>query len=471
MKKLRCFSIIIAIMMLVALPFSSFAGGPISEAEAQMENASSNTQLIDSIETRSTAYPMFNIRPKSSSGTTRYYLNVYAGTDANGTNVCLWQSDGSSEQKWIRMPGTVDGTYMLRTACSSTRVLDAYRPLQSGANADIYSPNDPPAQNLILEPVGDTYVIRLNSNQNLVLTAGNNANNSNVTWTTYQEGNTRQLWYLEQVTNPYAGLDFRYMFWDEDHLEDLSTNYGELGYNPNSGHYGIDIWAETGRPIYSATGGTVIASGGAQWIYRNGTTSTTTPHTSMGYYVVVKSDVLDPITGRYIYLRYLHMNEMPYVYTNDTVGQNVVLGVVGDTGAYVVERIPHLHFDANTMTSNQMWGDNMTASNTINPVNLFPYVSFPSSYYRYGSYVGRSTGIASEPNSITNVGHWEIIPETMVDLRYIEEVGVESFEQWADTLEAGELSVESLCETFALSQADISRINQTYSLQSSVELQ
>lgn len=98
---------------------------------------------------------VYKIRNKE----TGKYLNVNYGTDANGTNVTQFTGDGSIEQKWKAVQNS-NGTWKFYAMCSSNgtnRVLDVMRTggsangsISTGNNIDIWSPNDPEAQNWTL---------------------------------------------------------------------------------------------------------------------------------------------------------------------------------------------------------------------------------------------------------------------------------------------------------------------------------
>lgn len=87
-----------------------------------------------------------------------------------------------------------------------------------------------------------------------------------------------------------------------------------------------------------------------------------------GYYVVVVGD--GGLTTRY-----LHMKSQPSVSVNDTVTQSTLLGYVGSTGT---SSGAHLHLDVNTVGA--YYGgtnsNNVNKDTTINPVTLFPQISF-----------------------------------------------------------------------------------------------
>lgn len=84
----------------------------------------------------------------------------------------------------------------------------------------------------------------------------------------------------------------------------------------------------------------------------------------------------DPVSGRSMYVRFLHMRD-PALITTGSVAKNKTLGYVGNSGTVT----PHLHLDINTLTSSQASGGAFSAAITINPVRLFPNISFPSNYY------------------------------------------------------------------------------------------
>ena len=140
------------------------------------------------------------------------YLNVYAGKDADGTNVCVWERDGSPEQNYT-ISACGGGKYKLHPACSSSRVIDVNRgnsydnPLKAGLNVDLWRTNDAPAQEFYITHVGNNlYKIELAALSGHVLQANSpNKNNGNVTLERYT-GASNQHWKIlkngTQVTEP-----------------------------------------------------------------------------------------------------------------------------------------------------------------------------------------------------------------------------------------------------------------------------
>ncbi|MFA9381471.1 MAG: RICIN domain-containing protein, partial [Acetanaerobacterium sp.] len=132
------------------------------------------------------------------------YLNVYAGTDANGTKAVMWAGDGSVDQKFRLSNNTsFSRLYAMCSFGGAGRVLDAYKPGQyvlNGTTAEIWNPTDDTAQLLCISEVGTKYKVALQSNTSLALTASGSANNCAVTYTTYTEA-ANQLWTLQRISD------------------------------------------------------------------------------------------------------------------------------------------------------------------------------------------------------------------------------------------------------------------------------
>lgn len=137
-------------------------------------------------------------------------LNVNYGTDANGTNVTQYTKDGSREQYFKLVYNSSRDSYKLYTMCSSNgtnRVIDIYRPIQSGANVDIWASNDDDAQDLkIINRGNGYYSLHPRYNTSLALTSYGTGNgsgsgttstsNGNVFVTNYS-GSNNQLWAMK----------------------------------------------------------------------------------------------------------------------------------------------------------------------------------------------------------------------------------------------------------------------------------
>ena len=122
-------------------------------------------------------------------------LIVDYGRDEIDVNVYQWTADNSTEQSF-RMNLMSDGSYMIRTMCSSdgtNRTLDIVKSngnIVSGANVDIYNPVDTIAQRWLFVKTGtNTYKIVPQYNKTLALTAFGNSNGSASGTTASSEGN------------------------------------------------------------------------------------------------------------------------------------------------------------------------------------------------------------------------------------------------------------------------------------------
>ena len=113
----------------------------------------------------STAYAMCNVANPCAS------LGAASDSPGSGTNVGVYQSNGSSGQKWLLTLGS-DGYYTITSAANKSLVLDAAKnPPVSGANISAFQSNGGANQKWTLVPSGSSYVITNAANSSLVLDA------------------------------------------------------------------------------------------------------------------------------------------------------------------------------------------------------------------------------------------------------------------------------------------------------------
>jgi len=142
------------------------------------------------------------------------YLNVYAGKDANGTNVCVWDKDGSPEQKF-KLVDRGGNVFALYPQSSNGKVVDVNRgssysnPLKGGLNVDIWETNDTQAQQFYIDHVSDDlYKIELIALRDYVLTlSGGNKNGGNVTLEKYT-GAKNQQWKIMKNESVVKSIHF-----------------------------------------------------------------------------------------------------------------------------------------------------------------------------------------------------------------------------------------------------------------------
>ncbi len=244
-----------------------------------------------------------------------YYANSSSLT--NGQNVCLWTQDSSTEQQW-----RYEGGKLINMRSSSTKfVLDHLYDAATTShenNADIWADTTTEDAHQLIDFVDSGYgngTVRIKlRNQNLYLTAVNNANgtnagksstaNGNVYWTT-KKSSLLQTWFFEEISavnsgseititampvnanytnrteyfHPFSGL--RNGTWEynggseiEEKMYSLFESvfktsptqnnqylynlYGAKVTGTTKYHIGVDVWLYDGADIYAATGGEVV---------------------------------------------------------------------------------------------------------------------------------------------------------------------------------------------------------------------
>ena len=123
------------------------------------------------------------------------------------------------------------------------------------------------------------------------------------------------------------------------------TPYGTSSVPIHNGwHNGLDLWANTGTPIYSIADGEVTSSG-----YTNG----------CGAATIEIKHIND------VYATYCH-NNTSLVKTGDSVKKGQQIGTVGNEG-FAKDTVPHLHLEVTRGKTN--WSD--TSIGRFDPIELF----------------------------------------------------------------------------------------------------
>jgi uncharacterized protein YjdB len=267
---------------------------------------------------------------------TNICLDVNGGVDKNGANVQAWESNDTNAQKW-KFENHSDGTISLISQCAPDKVLDVMRTnnsttgeLKAGCNVDIYIHNDAPAQNFSVYQCSDgSYILRLSSNSDVVLTSTGTGNSANVIVDNYNENNILQKWTITETTvekqvdtTPSFALPTTNAF----QITVLSYYWGSAAEGKHVTKGGgtilgaMDISGPS-SDIVSAEAGTVVAVG-----YDSG----------WGNNVTIKHD-----NGFYSFYAHMQNNSVTV-----SVGSNVVkgqkIGVMGSTGNSTGN---HLHFE------------------------------------------------------------------------------------------------------------------------------
>ena len=188
-------------------------------------------------------------------------MNVYAGKNADATNVVTWQFDGTTDQRFS-IKHIKNGQYIVYAVCSSTgsgsfeRCLDIYTGgtnvlPKEGNNVDIYKRDEAwnKSQLFYIVPMGDgTVVFESCSVPGLVISAQSpSTNNGNIAMAGYDCLESQQ-WYLcdtggmqgdDLYINDYTNIG--------DYADDiLGVARTQLGY--------MELDVATGAPLYNGKG-------------------------------------------------------------------------------------------------------------------------------------------------------------------------------------------------------------------------
>ena len=136
-------------------------------------------------------------------------LNVVGNGSASGTNVTVYQQDGTTGQNFRLIAhggtkyfgGNPYQKYVIEAQCAPSCGLNVYGSTSvSGNNVNLWTKSGNDTQDWILQPSpyggAGYYIIRSANNTSCVLTEAGTGNGSNVMISTYQSGNKNQIWYL-----------------------------------------------------------------------------------------------------------------------------------------------------------------------------------------------------------------------------------------------------------------------------------
>lgn len=148
-------------------------------------------------------YPVANNTYTIKNVATGKMMNVYAGTDKDGTKVTLWDRDGTTEQKF-RLEHISNGSYWIFAMCSSNgsnRVVDTNigsdRVCNVGDYIDIWGRGSyDNCQKFNVVSVGNNkYVFELSTIDNAVIGISGSGNGDQLQLQKYKE-NDNQFWYF-----------------------------------------------------------------------------------------------------------------------------------------------------------------------------------------------------------------------------------------------------------------------------------
>lgn len=182
------------------------AGGEINYTYSGYGSASQSASVPEPID-----YPVAdgNYMIKSASNTS-YYMNVYAGKDANGTKVVTWTIDTETDDQHFNFVHQGNGAYFIYAVGLTNRVLDLYYGSDSAISIGDYlqvwtQGADDNSSIFNVVPVGDNkYVFELKYMDNAVLTMTSASNNATITLQQYI-GSDAQHWYICNYSGTILG--------------------------------------------------------------------------------------------------------------------------------------------------------------------------------------------------------------------------------------------------------------------------
>ncbi len=266
---------------------------------------------------------------------TNVCLDVNGGIDKNGTNVQVWENNDTNAQKW-RAENHSDGTTSFIAQCAPDKVLDVMRTgnstagaLKAGCNVDIYIHNDNPAQNFTPYQYSDgSYVLRLSSNPDLVLTSTGTGSGSNVIVNNFDENNMLQRWTITETSTPTPAPSTSYTFPTNNayQITVLSYYYGNASKGKHVTKGGGTI---LGAMDISGPDSDILAT-------ESGTVTAVTYDSGWGNSITIKHD-----NGFYSF--YAHLQDKSItVSVGSKVSKGQKIGVIGSTGNSTGK---HLHFE------------------------------------------------------------------------------------------------------------------------------
>lgn len=290
------------------------------------------------------------------------YLNVYNSGTSSGTNVNQYSWYGGINQQW-QVTGIGDGCHMIVPRHTNDEALGVDNNYTSnGSNISIWasSLNAVPVYcrwkivsvgngaYKVISKCSDTY------EKVMTVQGASMANSANVLQYSYN-GTHNDEWIFEPV-DPYAGLNWQYVFDDSDYVR-ISNGY-------YSTHKAIDIVSK--NPSNSIAGAAIKCPA-------NGKVEDAGPSMNAGNYVIIETNDYDPITGNKIRIGFQHLSSISVPTTKSTtVLKGQIIGYVGNTGSTATGYHLHLYM---MREPDEKWAN----CKTVNPQNFYPNIAFTGS--------------------------------------------------------------------------------------------
>jgi murein DD-endopeptidase MepM/ murein hydrolase activator NlpD len=162
--------------------------------------------------------------------------------------------------------------------------------------------------------------------------------------------------YTKGTKSQYVAMGWGYPL--SSGYKEVSSPYGYREKATPHWHMGIDL-PNAGDEIVAVTNGKVV--------YVNKTDS------GEGYCIAYETDQLDPVSGEFVRVIVMHMQDKPDWKINDPLEKGQTIGYVGSTGN---SGGPHLHFEVYNNTTDVPGSTEAGLKHRINPVWFYPGISF-----------------------------------------------------------------------------------------------
>lgn len=175
----------------------------------------------------------------------------------------------------------------------------------------------------------------------------------------------RYLFNKGNYKDEYEAFDWEYPL--DLKYTNLSSYYGQRDRTDVPKHMGIDVYHEDMKNFTSKEDAVVlkaVADGKIEYVNTELTTKK-----AQGYCVAIKTNDIDPITGKNLIVIYMHLLEKPDFQVGQIIEKGKPIGKVGNT-----PNVPyHMHLEITN--HGDVWG-NRSFKNSVNALLFYPDIKF-----------------------------------------------------------------------------------------------
>ncbi len=154
------------------------------------------------------------------------YIDLYGSKTKDGSNIHLYQKNGSSNQKWI-VKSVGNGYYTVTTYLNSKYSMDIYgaTPIKNGSNVQLYNYGNTDNQKWLIKDTGDGYYNIISKKNNLYLDVcgSSTKDGTNILAWEGTGGNNQRFKFID-VTNDYNTIFPRQTISDGNYIISSAIN-------------------------------------------------------------------------------------------------------------------------------------------------------------------------------------------------------------------------------------------------------